>query len=359
MLRNIIRRIGIALAVWLPFFALWFVVAFSSSREPFSVVLLASLFSMGTAGLVGIPVWYACKRWPLPHAFRFSFYLLHLGLAALYGTAWTALTCLVALLRGSLTIKQLTLAGVGRQVVLGGWCYAIFTGISYAVQTRNRLHENEILAARAEALASAARLDALRARLNPHFLFNALHTLSALTKFRPETAEKAIERIGDMLRYTLREDGRQLVEFSEEYGFTRQYLAFEQLRYEERLKVHEEIDPESFNFDVLPFSIQTLTENAVHHAISIRPEGGSIWILCSVQDSRLRINVRDDGPGIGGDGHSHQFGLRSLRERLAAAYGESAELRTNSSQGGFEATLIVPAAASALSEEARGAAAQL
>jgi len=357
MLRNIVRLIGIALAAWLPFFALWFVVALSSSREPFHVVLLASLFSMGTAGLVGIPVWYACKRWPLPHTFRFSFYLLHLCLAALYGSAWTGLTCLVGLMRGSLTLKQLTFVGVSRQVVLGGWCYAIFAGISYAIQTRNRLHENEILAARAEALASAARLDALRARLNPHFLFNALHTLSALTKFRPETAEKAIERIGDMLRYTLREDGRQLVEFSEEYGFTRQYLAFEQLRYEDRLKIHEEIDPESFHFDVLPFSIQTLAENAVHHAISIRPEGGSIWILCSAQDSRLRIHVRDDGPGSGGDGHSHQFGLRSLRERLAAAYGDSAELRTNSSQSGFEATLIVPALASGLSDEAKGAAA--
>ena len=298
---------------------------------------------MGIAGLVGIPIWYACKRWPLPANFRFRFYLLHVGLAVLYGISWTALTCLLLLLRGSLTVKQLTLAGVSRQVLLGGWCYSIFVGISYALQTRNRLHEKEILVARAEALASAAKLDALRARLNPHFLFNALHTLSALAKFRPETAEKAIERIGDMLRYTLKEHGRDLVEFSEEYGFTREYLAFEQLRYEDRLKVHEDIDPESFNFDVLPFSIQTLVENAVHHAISTRPEGGSIWIKCSAQDSRLTVSVRDDGPGVGSESPSHQFGLRSLRERLAAAYGESAELRTNNSPSGFEATLMISA----------------
>src|SRR5262249_59901249 len=108
---------------------------------------------------------------------------------------------------------------------------------------------------------------------NPPFLFNPLPPLAALVKPRPPAAEGAIERLGDMLRYTLKEDGRELVEFSEEYEFTRQYLAFEQLRYEDRLKVSLEIDPESFNFDIPPFSMQTLAENAVHHAISVRPEG--------------------------------------------------------------------------------------
>src|SRR5262245_29668838 len=108
-----------------------------------------------------------------------------------------------------------------RQTMLGIWFYAVLAGIAHAVQTRNRLHEKEMLAARAEALASAARLEALRARLNPHFLFNALHTLAALVKFRPALAETAIERLGDMLRYTLKEDSRGMVEFSEEFDFTR------------------------------------------------------------------------------------------------------------------------------------------
>jgi sensor histidine kinase YesM len=167
---------------------------------------------------------------------------------------------------------------------------------------------------RAEALAAAARLDALRARLNPHFLFNALHTLAALVKLQPAIAEGAIERLGDMLRYTLKENGRELVEFAEEYEFTKQYIAFEQLRYEDRLKVEINIDPESFNYELLPFSIQTLAENAVHHAISVRPEGGSIWITSSCRNGRLSISVRDDGPGIAGEpGTSHHLGLRSLR----------------------------------------------
>ena len=226
---------------------------------------------------------------------------------------------------------------------MGVWLYGLFAGVSYAVQTRNRLGEKETLAMRAEALATVARLDAIRARLNPHFLFNALHTLAALVKFRPTVAESAIERLGDMLRYTLKEDGRELVEFSEEYEFTRQYIEFEQLRYEDRLKVDLQIDPESFHFDIPPFSIQALAENAVRHAISVRPEGGSIWIRCTCNDGHLSINVRDDGPGGAREtGPSHQFGLRSLRERLSAAYGDKADLRLHSGPEGFEASLVVP-----------------
>jgi LytS/YehU family sensor histidine kinase len=232
---------------------------------------------------------------------------------------------------------------LSRQYTVGIWLYGLFAGVSYAVQTRDRLREKETLAARAEALATEARLDAVRARLNPHFLFNALHTLDALVKFRPAMAEGAIERLGDMLRYTLKEEGRELVEFSEEYDFTQQYLAFEQLRYEDRLKIHLKVDPECYNFDILPFSIQTLAENAVRHAISTRPEGGSLWIECSCHEETMTVTVRDDGPGRTGDGGtSHQLGLRSLRERLCGAYGASCTLQISNGADGFEASFVVP-----------------
>ena len=156
-------------------------------------------------------------------------------------------------------------------------------------------------------------------------------------------AEGAIERLGDMLRYTLKEDGRELVEFSEEYDFTKHYLEFEQLRYEDRLKVDVKVDPECFNFDILPFSMQTLAENAVRHAISVRPEGGSLWIECSCSGDMMKLTVRDNGPGISAEaGASHQFGLRSLRERLRAAYGPSCHLQVNSSSDGFAASFMVP-----------------
>ena len=109
------------------------------------------------------------------------------------------------------------------------------------------------------------------------------------------------------------------------------------------MKVDLQIDPESLHFDVPPFSIQTLAENAVRHAISIRPKGGCVWIRCSCQDGRLSVSVRDDGPGGGADpGQSHQFGLRSLQERLRAAYGAMADLHLHGGPAGFEARFVVP-----------------
>src|SRR5713101_7721928 len=344
MIRQFIRRCAIVLAAWLPFFAIWLLVAMSFARDRLSAVLIGSLISMGSAGLLGIAVWHGCQRWPWPLGFKLKFYLLQIFLAVGYGIALAAAVDGLEFLRNRNALHGFwSWSALGRQLVLGIWFYAVFAGIFHAVQTRNRLHEKETLAARAEALAASARLDAIRARLNPHFLFNALHTLAALVKFRPATAEGAIERLGDMLRYTLKEDGRELVEFSEEYDFARQYLAFEQLRYEDLLKVDLQVDPESFNYDIPPFSMQILAENAVRHAISIRPEGGSVWIKCSCRDAKLIVSVRDDGPGgAAAVGQSHQFGLRSLRERLRAAYGPSGDLHVHSAPEGFEARFEVP-----------------
>jgi signal transduction histidine kinase len=345
MIGKVIKRYAIVFAAWLPFFAIWVLYAMSYAHYRLSAALITSLISMGSASLLGIAAWHVCQRWPWPLRLDLKFYLLQIFFAAVYSMLWTiAVFGLESLRRGTNPLQDFWKSPfLGWQLLMGVWLYGLFAGVSYAVQTRNRLHEKETLAARAEALAAAARLDAIRARLNPHFLFNALHTLGALVKFHPTLAESAIERLGDMLRYTLKEDGRELVEFSEEYEFTRQYIAFEQLRYEDRLKVDLQIDPDSFHFDVPPFSLQTLAENAVRHAISVRPEGGSIWIKCCCQNGTLSVSVRDDGPGAGAETTpSHQFGLRSLRERLRAAYGAAGDLSVQTGADGFEAKFLVP-----------------
>jgi two-component system LytT family sensor kinase len=344
-MRKVIKQFAIVLAAWLPFFAIWLFFAMIYGHYPLRAALVTSMISMGSASLLGITIWHICQRCPWPFRLDLKFYFLQICFASGYSILWSiSVYWLEALRRGSNALQDFRSSSLlGWQLLMGVWLYGVFAGVSYAVQTRNRLHEKEALATRAEALAAAARLDAIRARLNPHFLFNALHTLAALVKFRPSMAESAIERLGDMLRYTLKEDGRELVEFSEEYQFTCHYVAFEQLRYEDRLKVELQIDPESFDFDIPPFSIQTLAENAVHHAIARRPEGGSIWIKCSCDESSLSVSVRDDGPGGGGDSdQSHQFGLRCLRERLWAAYGARVDLHLHFGTSGFEARFVVP-----------------
>jgi hypothetical protein len=350
-----LKRYVILLMAWLPFFVAWVLTAKAYGQMSLLGALVSSAISMGTATLIGASVWHSCRLWPWPLHPTISFYVLHASLATAYALLWNLAVCfLESIRRGSIIWDFWSSRAIGWQLLTGVWIYGLFAGVSYAVQTRNRLNEKETLAIRAEALVATARMDAIRARLNPHFLFNALHTLAALVKFRPNLAEGAIERLGDMLRYTLKEDGRELVEFSEEYDFTRQYIAFEQLRYEDRLKVDLHIDPESFNFDIPPFSIQTLAENAVHHAISVRPEGGSISISSFCRDGRLTVIVRDDGPGESGEaGNSHQFGLRSLRERLLASFGKGVDLQVQSGPEGFQACFEVPAFADTRSDRSQ------
>jgi hypothetical protein len=333
-----VKRYAIAFAAWLPFFAIWVFFAVAYAHFSLAAAFLTSLFSMGSASLWGVAVWHFCQRRPLPRHLGLAFYLQQLALAGMYSILWNASVYgLESIQRWTNRFAELKKSPLlGWQLLTGVWLYGLFAGVAYAVQTRSRLHEKEVLAA-------AARLEAIRARLNPHFLFNALHTIAALVKLRPAAAEGAIERLGDMLRYALKEDGRELVEFGDEYDFTRQYIAFEQLRYEDRLKVDLLVDPESFEFEVPPFSIQTLAENAVRHAISIRPQGGAIWIRCACHDGQLNVSVRDDGPGVGNAGaDSHHSGLRSLKERLLAAYGPSSDLRVLGGPNGFEVSFVVP-----------------
>jgi two-component system LytT family sensor kinase len=271
-----LKRYGVILLAWMPFFVVWTLLALSYGRMSLRGALVTTAISMGGATALGTGVWYLCGRLPWPLRPTLKFYLIHTALALAYTIIWTTLICAFESIRQGEGIfhQYWRSPEFGWQLLTGAWIYCLFAGVSYATQIRDRLHNSELFAQKAEALANAARLDAIRARLNPHFLFNALHTLSALVKFHPLAAEQAIERLGDMLRYALKENSRDLVEFSEEFEFTKQYLAFEQLRYEQRLQVEIRIDPECANFDVPPFSIQTLAENAVRHAISVRPEGG-------------------------------------------------------------------------------------
>src|SRR2546423_4703322 len=152
MWREIIRRCAIAIATWLPFFAIWTLVTISFGYASFSAVLVGSLISIGSAGLLGIAVWFACQRWPWPLGFKLRFYVLQILFAVIYGFGWTLVVWLLEYLRGAgLQPAFWSRSVVAPQVVMGGWVYAGVAGISHAVATRNPLHGKETPAARGDA----------------------------------------------------------------------------------------------------------------------------------------------------------------------------------------------------------------
>lgn len=250
--------------------------------------------------------------------------------AALFLAAWAV----DAARRGSVTTPSLVV------VALMGLTLAARIGTAlYAVE------QESVERRRAEQRASLARLRAVTAQMNPHFLFNALHSLSALVRRDATSAERALERLGGLLRYGL-DSGDELVPLSAEWAFARDYLDMEALRLGPRLVVRTDLQPEALRVPVPPFVLQPLVENAVRYAVSPFPAGGPIEVRAAVEDGWLVVEVRDWGPGSDGGAlrDAPGVGIRGVRAQLETHYGTEARLElTRPEDGGLRARLVLPA----------------
>ena len=229
-------------------------------------------------------------------------------------------------------------ASLGWKLFGGLWVYGAIAATAYAVRATARLRERELAAARAE-------LQALRAQLDPHFLFNTLHSLSALVRHDPRAAEDALERFGALMRYVLDANRADTVALGEELGFVRDYLALERLRLGERLRVVEEIDPEALECAVPPLLLQPLVENAVRHGIAPRRRGGTVRLIARFERDALVLEVADDGPGTAPEAcdDAAGLGLRAVRRQLETFFpGEGRLTIGTRPDEGFTARLALP-----------------
>jgi LytS/YehU family sensor histidine kinase len=266
----------------------------------------------------------------------------------MYSAAWLFLVFgSIAMGTGWTRALAITRTFAGWQLLTGFWSYGITAGIAYAIRIARSLREKEAARARDEAARVTAELSALRGQLNPHFLFNTLHTVIALVRRDPHKAEAALEQFGEMLRYVLdlNRTKQEDVQLADEIEFVRDFLALEQLRLPDRLRVVEEISPDTLDCLIPSLTLQPLVENAVRYAIATRVEGGTITISSYLENSSLVLQVSDDGPGVsenaaGGSG----IGLRAVRQRLETRYpGENTfEIKT-APNSGFTVHLSLPA----------------
>jgi len=169
-----------------------------------------------------------------------------------------------------------------------------------------------------------AQLRALKMQLHPHFLFNTLHSISSLVLEDPQKANSMIARLGDFLRLTLENSNQQLVSLKEEAEFVRCYLEIEQVRFGDRLTVAFELEPQTLSAQVPHLILQPVVENAIQHAIAPRATRGHIKIAAKRLNSSLRLEVRDNGPGITSNSDlpgTERVGLSNVRARLNQIYG--------------------------------------
>ena len=333
---------------WIAYVVAWLVAALfwalaaasGSGRSPRETVIYG-LLTMGPAAVMGVGVWALSRRveWNW-RSWRF------LGIHALallvFISVYATSTIWPDLLNGR-SAEALTRFRTSPVLVwsllMGTWLYLLVAGFSYAIRAQRRARTVEAAAAEARLLAQQAQLAALRAQVNPHFLFNALHSVGALVGTDPARADRALEQLGDLLRYALHAEDE--VSFGREWAFTQDYLAFEALRLGPRLRLETQVDDAARGVLVPPLILQPLVENAVRHGIADRPEGGRIALQARVAADRLLLTVEDDGPGSGAKG-GNGVGVGTVRERLSVLYGGAATLETHQLPNGYRVSLDLP-----------------
>ena len=223
--------------------------------------------------------------------------------------------------------------------------YLAVVGIEHAIRYFAEAREREIQVARLSEQLSGARFAALRAQLNPHFLFNTLNTIAVLVRDDDRGgAVRIVEQLSDVLRRTLSRHRTNEVTLDEELDLVRQYLAIEQARFSDRLRPVFEIDDGVHSAAVPGFAVQHLVENAIRHGVARRSEVGRVSVAARREGAALVIVVADDGPGIDPQAPIPQaHGIENTRERLRAVYGDRASLVVvPAASGGTIASLRVP-----------------
>jgi len=323
-------------------------------RFDLRAVLFSSLDWLLYGAFVPV-IFQIARRWPIVHPHIRSRLVLHVLASLVFCVAWASAGTLIKLLIQPTSfpngVSKFYLSWVLTTLPFGAAVYLAVVGIEHAIAyfaQVNRLSEQ----------LSSAKLAALQAQLNPHFLFNSLNTVAVLVRDgEPGRATRVIEQLSDVLRSTLGRTRGNEVSLEEELELVRQYLAVEQARFSDRLRVEIVVDPTLLSAAVPSFAVQHLVENAVRHGIANRSDAGRILIRAARAGATLEISVEDDGAGIAAespniDGH----GIQNTRERLRTLYGDRASLDIVALERGTRARLIVPYREMIFDEARRGVA---
>lgn len=288
------------------------------------------------------------RRFPLerPHAVRAV--LLHVIAGLVLATLNLALFAAIAPSVDAVSVQPTWIATFGRLIgttfLLNVPVYWLIIGTAQALRIASKARERQQRALKLEAQLAAARLHVLRAQIEPHFLFNALNTVSVLMRENVDAADRVLILLSGLLRRALDTSTTAEVELRQEIEFLEAYLALEKARFDDRLCYHLEIDPHLLDRRVPSLILQPLVENAVRHGIAARRDAGRIEIAAEHNGAMLQLTVRDNGPGMPTDA-ALGVGLSNTRTRLQLLYGSrhSFELRAAES-GGLMVCIGIPLA---------------
>src|SRR5712664_1627670 len=305
-------------------------------------------FGLAVIGeLISLPAWYSCRIAPIQRTLIWRLLATNVVAAQILSLLWLGAGKLLAHALSFVPALQgiETRFAERTAIVYGAGCvfYLLAVSFHYVSLAQEATRELETRAMQTSIQARDAELKALKAQINPHFLFNSLNSISALTSIDPSRARDMCVLLGDFLRMTLGLGEKASVHLSEELGLLQKYMAIEKVRFGARLTVYEDIQEDSKSCLLPPLLLQPLLENAVKHGIAALPEGGQVRLAAQRQNGRLAILVENSWDPDSPPRRSGGLGLKNVQRRLEARYGKDASLRVNNEGELFQVSLSLPA----------------
>jgi two-component system sensor histidine kinase AlgZ len=325
------------MAIWIPLgLMLGFVISVYGHLQPLEGICVTVPVTALLA-VVCLSPWYTCRSLPLNGTPPAKILLNH-TMGAMFASAIVLTVVPLMLTIGTRFAPTLADRFHFAMPVLAGMvflCYLLSIALHYAVLAVESGKQAEILSRESE-------LKALKAQINPHFLFNSLNSISALTAIDAKRAREMCIRLSDFLRLSLRLGEKISIPFGEELSLTSSYLSVEQIRFGARLRVSSDFEAAASGCEVPPLLVQPLVENAIKHGIASLTDGGEIVMSARVANDKLRFAIENafdpDAPAMSRSG----FGLVNVRNRLAARYGPAARLEIQVENNVYRVVMTLP-----------------
>jgi LytS/YehU family sensor histidine kinase len=339
------RHLALYLMAWLPVAALLTAAMVMTDWGDWVQSLLFTFPMVVVYSFLCLSAWYPCRAMPLGGERAEMALLTHLAAAALSALLWVGMAWVLAagFERSALSAgtAELTVEHTGIIFIAGLLLYLLSVAIHYLFAAAEASRAAERRALEAEVAARDAELLALKAQINPHFLFNSLNSVASLAATDPAGARDMCIQLGDYLRGTLK-SGSDLQPLEEELMQVRRFLRVESVRYGDRLRVSEEIDDRCLSVSVPPLLLQPLVENALKHGIGGLVEGGEVRIGARCGRERLTVWVENPVDPESTAKKGAGVGLANVRQRLENAFGDEARLRNGRSGETYRVEVVIP-----------------
>ena len=340
-----LRNLGLYLLAWIPVAGM-LAHSLTGARGlswPDAIALTVPLCLV--YAFVCLAAWYPCRATPLEKSSFTRLVLTHLTAAVVVSALWTATARALA----TALARHAGFVGLEHRLdfsvlwATGVLLWFLSVTFHYVLLAEQAAREAQERALEARILARDAELKALRAQVNPHFLFNCLHSISALTSTDAGKAREMCILLADFLRTTLRLGGKETITLEEELALVRGYLAIEKVRFGARVHMEEEVDKATSGLLLPPLLLQPLVENAIRHGIANLPEGGVIRLAARRKDDVVSITVENSFDPDTPSSLKTGLGLDNIRQRLNARYGIDASIAVRTDGNCFSVNLRLPA----------------